>query len=73
MNDIRLFSINHLFKISVYFCSRNTKISGSLFSSFYDDIAESDQFNVLDLFQRRKVFAIGDTAAANQTDLQLLH
>ena len=46
---------------------------GGLLSALFDDVAERDHFNVLQLLQGGHVLAVGDAAAADNTNFDHIH
>ena len=65
--------LQQLFVIGIYLGVGRAVFLGSLFSLFGDQVAESHDICAVDSLQRGQVLAVGDAAAANDTNPESRH
>ena len=65
--------LEQLFVVGVHLGVGRAVLLGSLFSLFGDDVAEGNQISTVDGLQSRKVLAVGDAAASDDTNFEPRH
>ncbi len=73
MNHVDGLVLEQLFIVGIDLRAFDAVFPGGLLGALLDDVAEGDHFHVGQLLQRGHVLAVGDAAAADDTDSYLIH
>ena len=73
MHDVDVIARNEFFVVSIDRRVFDAKFLRSLLRTLNDDVAESDHFYSLQLFQRGHMLVVCDAAAADNTNSNLIH
>ena len=70
MHHVDVIFLQQLFVVGIHPGVRGAVFLGGLFRPFPHNVAESDHLHCVDLFQRGHMLAVGNAAAADNTDMQ---